>query len=41
MLDVNEFKKTPFDQDILKQTKLQLVPTLLARALSIQEVAEA
>lgn len=39
MLDVSEFKNTLFYQDILKQTKLQLVPTLLALRLSIQEVA--
>ncbi|CAD5984736.1 hypothetical protein [Planktothrix agardhii] len=40
MLDVSEFKNTRFYQSILKQTKLELVPTLLARGLSIQEVAE-
>lgn len=40
MLDVSDFKNTRFYQSILKQTKLELVPTLLARGLSIQEVAE-
>ncbi|MDZ8095796.1 MAG: Rpn family recombination-promoting nuclease/putative transposase [Nostoc sp. DedQUE05] len=41
MLNLGEdIEKTAFYQSILKKTKLQVVPALLKRGLSIQEIAE-
>jgi predicted transposase/invertase (TIGR01784 family) len=40
MLDLTEFTNTRFYQSILEKTKLQMVPKLLDKGLSIQEVAE-
>ncbi|MEH2241370.1 hypothetical protein [Nostoc sp.] len=35
-----EIEKTAFYQSILKKTKLKVVPALLKKGLSIQEIAE-
>lgn len=40
MLDLTEFTNTRFYQSILEKTKLQMVPKLLDKGSSIQEVAE-
>jgi predicted transposase YdaD len=41
MLNLGEdIEKTGFYQSILKRTKLNVVPTLLKKGLSIQEIAE-
>jgi predicted transposase YdaD len=41
MLNLGEdIKKTAFYQSILKSTKLEVVPMLLNKGLSIQEIAE-
>lgn len=41
MLNLGEdIEKTAFYQSILKKTKLKIVPTLLQKGLSIQEIAE-
>jgi predicted transposase/invertase (TIGR01784 family) len=40
MLDVTDFKNTRFYQSLLENTKLQMIPKLLDKGLSIQEVAE-
>jgi predicted transposase/invertase (TIGR01784 family) len=41
MLNLGEdIEKTAFYQSILKRTKLKVVPALLKKGLSIQEIAE-
>lgn len=41
MLNLGEdIEKTAFYQSILKKTKLKVVPTLLEKGLSIQEIAK-
>lgn len=40
MLDITEFTNTRFYQSLLEKTKLQMIPKLLDKGLSIQEVAE-
>lgn len=40
MLDLSEFKKSRLYQSMLKKTKLDVVPILLATGLSIQQVAK-
>ena len=41
MFDLGEdIKKTGYYQSILKKTKLQVVPSLVEKGLSIQEIAE-
>ncbi|URD53751.1 hypothetical protein [Chroococcidiopsis sp. CCNUC1] len=40
MLDLSEFKKSRLYESVLTKTKLELVPKLLEKGLSVQEVAE-
>ncbi len=40
MLDLSEFKKSRLYESVLTKTKLELVPKLLEKGLSVQEVAD-
>ena len=40
MLDLSKFKKSRLYESVLTKTKLELVPKLLEKGLSVQEVAE-
>ncbi|MDM9379957.1 hypothetical protein QUB80_04495 [Chlorogloeopsis sp. ULAP01] len=40
MLNLDEFKNTRLSESILEKTKLELVPKLIEKNMSIQEIAE-
>jgi predicted transposase YdaD len=40
MLDLSEFKKSRLYESVLTKTKLEIVQKLLAKGLSVQEIAD-